>query len=283
MNEKESSKSQLYGIMGWPVGHSLSPFLHNAGYRALGLNAHYAVFEVKPDNLGYAVLGARSLGIDGINVTVPHKVAVMDFLDTIDKTAERIGAVNTICVDGDKMIGHNTDGIGFIQMLQKENVSLAGKRVAVLGGGGAARAVAAAAADEKPEQLRIFNRTLEKAEKMAASLSTPELTVTAHPLDDATSLLPECHICVQATSIGLDPASPGPVPLDWVTPDHAVVDLIYNPPTNFLKTAKEKGAKTIGGYGMLVYQAAVAFKLWTGRDAPVDEMWRGGEEAMKRR
>ncbi|MFH1539196.1 MAG: shikimate dehydrogenase [bacterium] len=281
-NPHHPPRSMLFGIMGWPVGHSLSPYLHNAGFRAAGLNAHYAVFRVHPDNLGYAVLGARSLGIDGINVTVPHKVAVMEFLDEIDKTAQRIGAVNTICIDGEKMIGYNTDGIGFIQMLQKENVSLTGKRVAVIGAGGAARAVVAAAAEEKPKELRIFNRTLEKAEKLAVSLSSPDLIIEAHPLDDASALLPECQICIQSTSIGLDHSSPGPVPLDWVTHDHVVVDLIYNPPTNFLKTAKEKGATAIGGYGMLVYQAAVTFRLWTGIEAPVEEMWRAGEEAMKR-
>ncbi|MEW5947525.1 MAG: shikimate dehydrogenase, partial [bacterium] len=240
----KDEKFALYGIIGCPVGHTLSPALHNAAFSALGMNARYVPFHVPAENLAAAVGGIRGLGIRGVNVTAPHKVSVVEHLDRLEPAAERLGAVNTIHSEDGVLVGYNTDGRGFIESLRREKVEVAGRHVVVIGAGGAARAVVHAAALEKPASITIVNRTLPKAEKLAAELSGGGTAVTAAPLDgNVDTVIGKCDICINCTPLGLRPGDPAPAPTGRVTERHVLVDLVYNPPqTRFLREGKMRGA-----------------------------------------
>lgn len=279
--QERNAAQAVFGIIGWPLGHTLSSALHEAAYRKLGMNAVYSAFPTPPESLRDAVRDIRAKGLRGINVTVPHKVAVMSFLDEVAAAAAKIGAVNTIVRTADgRLVGHNTDAAGFVLSLAREGVSLAGRRVAVFGAGGAARAVVAAAAAEKAAEIRIFNRTLSRAKELADAFTAPERPVTAFPIDDARDGSADADVWVQTTSVGLSETDAPPVPLDHAA-GKTLVDLIYRPRTAFLIEGGRRGAKVIDGYGMLVYQAAEAFRLWTGLEPPVEEMWSAGLAARK--
>lgn len=268
------SHTILYGVFGDPIRHSKSPIMLNRAFRETGVNSAYAAFHVAPEGLGDAVRGVRALGFRGINVTIPHKVEVMRHLDEIDEGARVIGAVNTIVNEGGRLVGYNTDGIGYVRSLKEETgLDLAGKRVVLLGAGGAARGVGYALAREGVASLSIVNRTAERAVELAAALSGFADCAGAG-LDGAAAAVRDADVVVNTTSAGMHP-SVDDVPLDpeLLHGGLVVSDLIYNPlKTRFLAEAERRGAVIHGGLGMFIYQGAYAFEYWTGLPAPVAAM-----------
>ncbi|WP_276300304.1 shikimate dehydrogenase [Halorussus lipolyticus] len=262
---------QVFGLLGNPVGHSLSPPMHEAGYDELGLDARYVTFEPDRDDLGSAIEGADSLGISGLNVTIPFKEEALDYVEP-DDLAVRIGAVNTIDFsgDGDSLpTGHNTDAGGVRRSFAHHDVTLAGKDAVVVGAGGAARAVGFALADAGAE-VHVANRTVERAEQLADDLSG----ATAGGLESLETRVSDADVLVNATSVGMEEDA-SPVPADALHADLAVLDAVYRPlETRLLREAGERGATTIDGAWMLLYQGVEAFERWTGRDAPVSAMNR---------
>jgi len=269
--------TQLIGIIGRPVAHSLSPAIHNAAFAALGLDMIYVPLPVRDEDVGAAVRGLAALGFRGANVTIPHKGAVRQYLDRVDGDAALAEAVNTIVVEGGELLGYNTDVAGVYDALVDVcGDSLRGAPGLLLGAGGAARAVALALA-RLGVDLTVVNRTAAAAERLAA------LTTTAVP-GSACRWLPLTglsgarvaaqRLLVNATSLGMDGVSKVPAALtDSVTAGQVVVDVVYTRgDTDWLAQARARGATVIGGLEMLVRQAAAAFELWTGRSAPLDVM-----------
>ncbi len=279
-------KSILTGLMGWPVGHSKSPAMHNAAFRAAGVDGRYVLLPVQPHRVGEAVAGLRALGFRGANVTVPHKQAVIPFLDALTPEARAIGAVNTIIVQADgTLVGTNTDAAGFLQDLQELGAplpELAESSALILGAGGSARAVAYALASGGIP-ARVLARRPEQAQALVASL-TPHLSETdllsARAWPELADLAAAARLIVNCTPVGMTPhtdASPWPDDLPF-RPDQLVYDLVYNPrQTRLMRQAQAAGARAHNGLGMLVRQGARAWELWTGRPAPVAVMW----EAVK--
>ena len=271
-----NGKTRVCAIIGDPVEHSLSPAMHNAAFRKLGLNLVYLAFKVTKNELKDAISGARSLGLRGLNVTMPHKNAVIKYLDEIDSKAKAIGAVNTILNNQGKLIGYNTDGNGAMIALKENGIYPEEKKMLILGAGGAAKAIAFQAAQEV-EELVILNRTSEKAEQLAELLckkfgkKVKGVKLSAEVLKEE---MKTTDILVNATSVGMHPdVNRSPVPSDLLRRDLCVMDIIYNPlETKLVKDAKSVGAKVVLGLEMLLYQGAVAFEIWTNCPAPVDVM-----------
>jgi shikimate dehydrogenase len=283
-----SGKTRICGLIGDPVEHSMSPAMQNAAFRELGLDYIYVPFRVKSTELGQAIAGMRALNIRGLNVTVPHKVAVVQFLDELDHLAEKIGAVNTIVNDDGVLTGYNTDATGFLQALLEREIEPAGKRAVILGAGGAARAIAFILA-ERGATLLILNRALELdwAEELASRISQifgKKVKALELNKENLTKVIGKADILVNATSVGMSPrADETPVPADWLRPDLIVYDIVYNPvKTRLLREAEAVGASTISGVDMLVWQGALAFEKWTGRKAPVELMKRETVRLLKR-
>ena len=277
-------RTELYGVMGWPVEHTASPAMHNAAFAALGMNARYSAFPVPPEAAGDAVRGIRALGIRGMNVTVPHKQAVIPHLDALRGEAATLNAVNVIAHEDGALVGHNTDVAGFLRALREGGMDPAGAHVLMLGAGGAARAVLRAVQLGGAASATVLNRTEQKARDLARDLTSPDCPVTPAPFSntDFDQLVENAKIIINTTSLGMKNHGGIPMKADAVTPDHCIVDIIYNPwETDFLKAAREKGARTLNGFGMLVYQAAEAFKIWTGRAAPARAMWDAGESFLR--
>ncbi len=271
-----SGKTRVCAIIGDPVEHSLSPVMHNAAFKELGLNLVYVAFTVTTKELKDAILGARRLGLRGLNVTMPHKNAVMNYLDEVDATAKAIGAVNTILSNQGTLIGYNTDGNGAMIALQENGVYPEEKKLVLLGAGGAAKAIAYHATHDVDE-LVILNRTPEKAKKLAEALrksfgnKVKGATLSSTVLKDE---LETADILVNATSVGMHPnVNISPVPSSLLRRDLCVMDIIYNPlETMLVADAKSAGAKVVSGLEMLIYQGAVAFEIWTNCPAPVEVM-----------
>lgn len=258
---------QVYGLLGNPVGHSRSPPMHEAGYEALGIDARYVTFEPDTDAFNDAVEGARALGIAGLNVTIPFKAdALAHPAVAADDLAERIGAVNTLDFSADGVTGHNTDAEGVTRAFEHHDVELSGEAV-VVGAGGAGRAAAFALADAGVS-VTIANRTVTKAEDLAAAVPG----ASAHPLDTLPDLLADASLLVNATSVGMEEDA-SPVPADALHGGLAVLDAVYTPlETRLLRDAAAAGARTVDGAWMLLFQGVAAFERWTGRDAPVAAM-----------
>jgi shikimate dehydrogenase len=255
---------QVFGLLGNPVGHSLSPPMHEAAYDELGMDARYVTFEPEPDALPSAVSGAAALGIAGLNVTIPFKRDVLDLVEP-DDLAARIGAVNTVDLSGTPT-GHNTDAEGVVRAFERHDVPLEGTAV-VAGAGGAGRSAAFALADAGM-RVRIANRTVERAEELAEAVEG----ATAHPLSALGDLLADASVLVNATSVGMEEDAT-PVPAAALHGGLAVLDAVYTPvETRLLRDAASAGATTVDGAWMLLYQGVAAFERWTGRDAPVDAM-----------
>ena len=273
---KINGKTKVCAIIGDPVGHSLSPVMHNAAFKELGLNIVYVAFPVKTNMLEDAILGARSLGLLGLNVTMPHKHAVIQYLNETDATAKAMGVVNTILNERGKLFGYNTDGKGAMIALQENRVDPEEKKILLLGAGGAAKAIAFQAAQETDE-LGILNRTENKAKQLAELINktfgtkVTGRTLSAEVLKEE---LETTDILVNATSVGMSPdVNASPVPADLLHSGLCVMDIVYNPlETKLLKDAKIVGAKVVSGLEMLLYQGAVAFEIWTNCPAPVDVM-----------
>jgi shikimate dehydrogenase len=278
---KRPSPPALVGIFGYPVTHSRSPAMHNAAFRALKLNYYYLPFAVTPAGLADAVRAIRALGLAGVNLTIPHKERVLPYLDELSAEARRIGAVNTVVNHRGRLIGHNTDGRGFLLALQAVwKMSLRGRGVCLLGAGGAARAVAMALVDAGVERLFIANRHLNRAQRLARAIRGRGTRVRAIPLsDDALQrAAADCDCLVNATAVGLRPGDPRLASRTVVKRFSSVCDLIYQPSvTPLLRDARAAGCRTMNGLSMLVYQGALSFELWTGRKAPIDVMRRAAK------
>ncbi|MFB6171188.1 MAG: shikimate dehydrogenase [Haloarculaceae archaeon] len=254
---------QVFGLLGNPVGHSLSPPMHEAAYEQLEMDARYVTFEPERDDLARALDGAAALGVVGLNVTIPFKQDVLSLVEP-DDLAARIGAVNTVDVAAGT--GHNTDAAGVVRAFETHDVALSGTAV-VVGAGGAGRAAAFALADQGMT-VSVANRTVERARALAEEVPG----ATGHGLDDLASLLADADVLVNATSVGMD-EDVSPVPADALHGDLAVLDAVYRPlQTRLLRDAAAAGATTVDGAWMLLYQGVEAFERWTGRTAPVDAM-----------
>ena len=270
--------TRLVGIIGDPVAHSLSPAIHNAAFVALGLDFAYVPLPTPPERVGEAVAGLRALGFRGANVTMPHKAAVLPFLDEVSSDARLIDAVNTIVVDERRLVGHTTDGEGFSRALREvEPGGAGGLPVLLLGAGGAARAVALALARESVGSLTIADRTPAAAERLIERLRPALRHVASRvvPLDRlAPADVDSASLIVNATALGMTESLKLPsVVVDTLRRGHVVFDLVYGKrPTNLLDEARLRGARTVDGLSMLVWQAAASFELWTGRPAPLDVM-----------
>jgi len=256
---------KLFGVLGNPIGHSMSPVMHNDLFSLYNIDAEYLPFLVQEDELRDAVNGLRALGAGGFNVTVPHKSSIIPFLDEVDELAASIGAVNTVVNKDGKLIGYNTDGLGFLKGLDAYLNKIEGQKILVIGAGGAARAIYFTLAKEKPMQIDIANRTLEKAvqliEECPYSISSKALT-----LKDASSELGEYDLIIQTTMIGMEPnITEQPITLEYLRENSVVCEIIYNPlETRILREAKSIGARVQNGIDMFVYQGALAFEKWTG-------------------
>jgi shikimate dehydrogenase len=287
MNGRISGKTIVCGIIGDPI-EQMSPAMHNAAFQTLGLDYTYVPFRVKSLELKKAIEGIRGLNLRGLNVTIPHKVAVMQFLDRIDPLAEKIGAVNTIVNDDGILSGYNTDATGFLQTLHDKDVDPEDKKVLLLGAGGAARAIGNVLAGEKA-RITILNRRQELswAEDLAhlltrhygAKVNIGELTP-----ENLQRAIEGVDIVVNSTSLGMSPDDDQtPVPADLLGASLTVFDVVYNPyETRLLREAKAAGAKTINGLEMLVRQGAIAFEKWTGIKAPVDVMRQSALDLLQK-
>jgi len=283
---KITANTQTLAIFGDPVGHSISPPMQGAALRALGIDMVYLAFRVTPKGLGAAVEGIRALGIRGVNVTIPHKERVMEFLDELDETARVLGAVNTIVNSKGVLKGYNTDVAGFINSLESETGFAAYDHTAlVIGAGGAARAVIYGLAEGGARRIIIANRTQSRAEALAKELSAvwadaeiAALSLKAKELED---FMQTTDLVVNATSLGLKGEGRLGLPLRLLNKKTVVSDIVYTPmETGLIAEARGLGLATHSGLGMLVGQGAMSFEIWTGRKAPVEVMKKAALEAL---
>ena len=282
-----TSKTKTLGIFGYPISHTLSPAMHNAVIKALGLDMVYLPFEVKPSNLKEAINGIKSLGIIGVNITIPHKESVIRFLDDISEEARLVGAVNTIVYKDRKLVGYNTDGSGYMASLKEElGFNPKSKRIIIIGAGGAARGILAALATQKPKSITVANRTLSRAVSLIKTFKGKfrDTRFEAINLDDNMLKMSfnSVDLLINTTSVGMKQSKALKIPLETLPKIAIVSDIIYNPlETLLLKKAKKIGLTTHGGLGMLVHQGARSFKLWTGMDAPMNVMRKAALKALK--
>ena len=288
-----SGKTNMVGVIGWPVSHSVSPAMHNAAFADLGLDWCYVPLPVPTEpaeRIGEAMRGLRALGLRGANVTVPHKQSVMPYLDWLTPAAQAIGAVNTIRVEADgQLSGDNTDARGFVADLRDHGVDPAGKRALVLGAGGSARAIVFGLAEAGCVSITILNRSVDKAHDLAMDIRAlfPFCRLSGHAMPDEIAVLAqEAEIIVNCTSLGMTPNVEG---LPWdenisFRPGQVVYDLVYNPPqTRLLQKDVTDGAQAIGGLGMLIWQGAIAFERWTSQLPPVAVMRAAAEAVFAKR
>jgi len=256
---------KLYGVMGDPISHSMSPVMMNDLFDLYEMDAAYVPFHVTSDGLETAVKGLRAIGVAGFNVTVPHKTDIMPFLDEIDPLAKAIGAVNTVKNQEGKLIGYNTDGRGYVRGLKEEIPSLSGQTVLMIGAGGAARGIYFSMAEAGVKKIDICNRTPSKATELMKTCPFPVET-EVFPIEKAEERLGQYDLLIQTTLIGMAPnIEEAPLSLRGIKPASFASDIIYNPlETKFLKEASSAGARTKNGIEMFVYQGALAFEIWTG-------------------
>ncbi len=277
---------RVFGVFGDPIGHSLSPAMHNAAFSALGMDCIYHAFRVRPEKLEKAILGAEAMGFGGLNLTVPLKEAALK-LNCIkpDPLAERIGAINTVVFEkAGEITGYNTDGLGAKQALLDAAVEIRGSKIVVAGAGGAARAIAFQLAADGAE-ITIINRTEERAIELAREISASVFPgrIKGTGLSGLKGLLREADILINTTTLGMHPNIDTAIATsEELQSDLTVFDIVYNPlETRLLREAKATGAKTVSGILMLVYQGAEAFKLWTGIEPPVELMKKTVLEALQ--
>lgn len=263
--------TKAFAIIGDPIGHSLSPTIHNAAYRHLGMNCMYMAYRVRADELEEGVESLKEANIQGFNVTIPHKVGVMKYLDHCDQTCRVIGAANTVRMKDGASYGYNTDADGFLKPLVDRNVRLRDADVLLLGAGGSARAAAFGLIRHKVNSIRICNRTYSKAESLSEFCREHGVSSDAGPIPD--SIHAEFDIVVNSTSLGMGGGQP--TDAKDVSPDTTVYDIVYRPITTpLLKQASEAGAQIIPGWEMLLHQAELAFEILTDAKAPSDAMRR---------
>jgi shikimate dehydrogenase len=264
---KISGKTRIVALLGYPVEHSLSPEMHNRAFKSLGIDYCYVALAVRPAMLREAVYGIRALGLAGVNVTVPHKEAVMPMLDFVDSEASFIGAVNTIVNRQDKLKGYNTDGRGFMKSLEEEGIDVEDKRVFIIGAGGGARAISYYLS-EKTSDLFLFDIDTEKAERLKEDLLINRKNVHR---TDGLEEIGDMDIVINATPLGLKPDNPLPLDVSKLNSGQIVGDLIYKE-TPLQKEASRLGLRTFNGLGMLLWQGVLAQELWTEHMPPQDVM-----------
>lgn len=262
--------TRIVGIIGDPIEHSRSPQMHNAAFAKAGLDYVYVPFHVRPDALAHAIAGFKALNVVGINVTLPHKQAVIPYLTSISREAELVGAVNTLTFVDDEIHGDNTDAPGVLRALEEEgDMSVpVGQEVVVLGAGGSARAVVVALALGGVASITIANRTVERAVSLAEEMQQ-KTNILMHGMGLADARLPDavsrCMLLINTATASMDPTQPLLVSADWLQSNTIVYDIVYTPPvTPLMKAASERRCPTLGGIGMLVHQGAIAFEKWTG-------------------
>jgi shikimate dehydrogenase len=277
----EKRMKKIYGVIGYPIGHSMSPVMHNDAFSYHDIDGYYTAFQVHPDDLEDAIKGMKALQIGGFNVTTPHKVQVMEYLDEIDDMAKAIGAVNTVVHQDGKLIGYNTDGLGYVRALQEVGGELKDKKIVIIGAGGACRAIFFTLVSMGVQHVDIANRTIQRASELIAdSLGT--LQSQALTLIEAERQIEKYDIIINTTTVGMYPNTDElPISLEKIKRDSIVSDIIYNPlETRLLKVASEKGAVTQNGVGMFAYQGALAFEKWTGIMPNIERMKKIVEEQL---
>ena len=272
-----SGKTKITGIFGWPIEHTLSPLMHNVAFGKLKLDYVYLAFAVKPSELKEAVGVLRVVNIKGFNVTIPHKEKVIKYLDKVSGDVQLIGAINTICNVNGTLIGHNTDGEGFITSLLKDGkISLEGKKILLIGAGGVGKAIAVKLAQRGIDRIVITDKIATKAGKLVRHIVTniPDCCCYRTPFDEKkiSDEIKEIDILINATPVGMHKGDPCVINPKLLRKNIFVYDVVYNRTTELLKQAKRIGAKNLGGLGMLLYQGAISFELWTGKKAPIDSM-----------
>lgn len=277
MTNRIQGTTQLTGLLGYPIKHSKSPNMHNTAFEKLGLDYVYLAFDIENGSLSQGIDAMKTLNARGFNITMPHKEKVIDFLDEISHDAKIIGSVNTVLNNNGKLIGYNTDGRGLVKAIDQVNANFRGKKVVVIGAGGAGKAVAVQLAFEGAKEVVVMNRTLANAEKVRDRISEhiPKSKARALPLDEELlkEELKDAVLLVQCTPVGMkDTRDQSLVSnMDTLDKDLLVVDIIYDPKkTKLLSIAEEVGCRTMNGIGMMIYQGALAFKIWTGEDMPID-------------
>ncbi|MBO8141087.1 MAG: shikimate dehydrogenase [Firmicutes bacterium] len=282
-----SGETAVVGLIGYPVAHSLSPVMHNRAFAQLEMNWVYVPFPVRPEDLEAAVKGLRALSLRGVNVTVPHKTAIVPFLDRLTPAAAAIGAVNTVINQDGYLVGDNTDAIGFVRSLREEaDFDPAGSRAVILGAGGAARAIAVGLAESRAARIAIANRTRERARELAelAARLGPETTALALDSPELEEELAAADVLVQTTPLGMAGAGEAHLPVNenWLHPPLLVCDIVYTPLyTPLLAAAARRGCRIVPGWGMLLYQGVEAFERWTGRPPPIAVMRRALLDALQ--
>lgn len=267
------------GIFGWPVAHSKSPQMHESAARAIGIELRYERFAVEPEELPRAIAREHAGRIDGYNLTVPHKEAILSLLDEVDATARAIGAVNTVVRKGERYIGHNTDAPGLVRSLAEAGLDLLDARVSVLGAGGAARAAVLGLANAGASEISVLSRRPEQSRALCDSLAAHvSCKLVAAPLSEARDAFEAATLLVQASSATLE-SNPGAqayadsLPMEALPRTAAVVDMVYKPlETTILAKARSLGLRSVDGLGMLVHQGAIAFEMWTGFEPPLEVM-----------
>jgi shikimate dehydrogenase len=268
-------RSEMVGLFGCPVDENPTVVIIEAAFKALGLNYRYNTTYVRPEDLHDAVKALKAFNMKGTHITIPHKVAVLKYLDFIADDAKLMGAVNTIYLKDGKTYGENTDGKGFILSMEQANIAMREKNVVMIGAGGAARAIAVELAGQGIGKITIVNRTKKAGEALAELLcENTDTKAMFAPFIKGYNIPKDTDILINATSIGLYPDKSKPdINYQSLSANMAVCDVIPNPPqTAFLDAAKAQGCRTFDGFSMLVNQAVISFKFWTGRDAPIDVM-----------
>ena len=264
--------SNTYAVIGDPIDHSLSPNIHNAAFRHLKLDNTYIAYKIPAGELSAGIEALKAIKITGFNVTIPHKIEMMKFLDEMDTTCKLIGAVNTVLNEDGKLKGYNTDMIGFLDPIKKKNLTIKDSQVLLLGAGGAARAIVTAMVKEKAGKITIVNRTLENANKLAGFAKKIGGNVDTVSIQEANKLITDYKFIINSTSIGMR-NEPSPISTENISKNSIVYDIVYQPiNTDLIKKSKENGATIIYGYEMLLSQAACSFEIWHKMEAPYDVM-----------
>ena len=263
---------KTFAVIGDPIDHSLSPNIHSAVFRELDLDCSYIAYRIPKGELEEGIEGLKKIKIDGFNVTIPHKVEMMKYLDKIDESCSLIGAVNTVVNKDGILKGYNTDMDGFLDPFKKKKINIVDTKVLLLGAGGAARAIVAGFAKEKAKSITIANRTLEKANELSEFAKKIGLQANAIKIENASDSVKDYDIIVNATSVGLKNEA-SPMSLEEINEKTIVYDIVYMPMnTDFIKKAKEEKAIIVYGYEMLLGQAVRAFEIWHGMEAPYNAM-----------
>lgn len=275
-----NAETKIVGIIGHPISHSFSPFIHNTAFEIIGLNYKYVAFDVLPENLKDALKGIVALGIKGVNVTIPHKESVLENLDDVSPEARIVGAVNTIVNENGTLSGYNTDVYGFTESLKRYKDIISNTPVFIFGAGGSARAVIySLITNFQPERIVIANRNISRAEGIARyfsqTLGYKDFEIKEFFLPEIAGDIKSSRLIINTTPIGMYPnVNDLPIQTDEILHDGQIVyDLVYNPPiTKFLKLARKRGAEIISGIEMLILQAGKSFELWTTKEMPIQEV-----------